>query len=75
MRWSCRAILENYAWHPDVLRRISVTWHAGAAAGRNPGAIDCNSQLPCGLQMMRQLGFALFDFRLHAEFDPSRGPA
>jgi oligopeptidase A len=26
-----------------------------------------------GLQMMRQLEFALFDFRLHAEFDPSNG--
>jgi oligopeptidase A len=26
-----------------------------------------------GLQMMRQLEFALFDFRLHAEYDPARG--
>jgi len=28
-----------------------------------------------GLQMMRQLEFALFDFRLHAEFDRPTGPA
>ena len=26
-----------------------------------------------GLQMVRQLEFALFDFRLHAEYDPARG--
>lgn len=28
-----------------------------------------------GLQMLRQLEFALFDFRLHLEYDPSKGPA
>jgi oligopeptidase A len=26
-----------------------------------------------GLQMMRQVEFALFDFRIHAEFDPVKG--
>src|SRR5690606_12145070 len=27
-----------------------------------------------GMQMVRQLEFALFDFRLHLEYDPARGP-
>lgn len=27
-----------------------------------------------GMQMLRQLEFALFDFRLHLEFDPTKGP-
>src|SRR5690606_32102809 len=27
---------------------------------------------PSGMQMVRQLEFALFDFRLHAEYDPAK---
>jgi oligopeptidase A len=27
-----------------------------------------------GMQMVRQLEFALFDFRMHLEFDPTKGP-
>jgi len=27
-----------------------------------------------GLQMVRQVEFALFDWRIHAEYDPARGP-
>ncbi|HTT03545.1 MAG TPA: M3 family metallopeptidase [Steroidobacteraceae bacterium] len=66
--------LENYAWHPDVLRRISGHVDTGA-----PLAPDKQAQLiatrsfHAGLHMMRQLELALFDFRLHAEYDPQRG--
>jgi oligopeptidase A len=65
--------LENYAWHPDVLRRISGHVDSGA-----PLAPDKQAQLiatrsfHAGLHMMRQLELALFDFRLHAEYDPQR---
>jgi oligopeptidase A len=66
--------MENYAWHPDVLLRISAHIDTGA-----PLPVDKQAQLiatrsfQAGLQMMRQLEFALFDFRLHAEYDPARG--
>ena len=66
--------LENYAWHPDVLRRISS--HAQTA---EPLSTEMQSKLiatrsfHAGLQMMRQLEFALFDFRMHAEYASQRG--
>jgi oligopeptidase A len=66
--------LENYAWHPEVLQRISGHYQTG-----EPLPADRQRQLMAtrsfhaGLQMMRQLEFALFDFRLHAEYDPAAG--
>jgi oligopeptidase A len=66
--------LENYAWHPDVLRRISSHVETGA-----PLPVETQTRLittrsfHAGLQMMRQLELALFDFRLHAEYDPAKG--
>lgn len=62
--------LEHYAWHYDVLRQCSGHVETGEAlpralfdrlyASRNCGA---------GLQMLRQLEFAIFDFSLHARSD------
>lgn len=66
--------LENYAWHPDVLARIS-----GRADDGSPLPAEKQRQLiatrsfHAGLATMRQLEFALFDFRLHAEYAPDRG--
>jgi oligopeptidase A len=66
--------MENYAWHPDVLQRISKHVKTGATL-----PTDMRTQLittrsfHAGLQMMRQLEFALFDFRMHAEYDPQKG--
>jgi oligopeptidase A len=66
--------LENYAWHPDVLQHISRHVQTG-----EPLPADKQSQLiatrsfHAGLQMMRQIEFALFDFRIHSEYDPARG--
>jgi oligopeptidase A len=66
--------LENYAWNPVVLQKISRHVDSGL-----PLPLDKQTKListrsfHAGLQTMRQLEFALFDFRLHAEFDPARG--
>ena len=66
--------LENYAWHPEVLQRISKHTQTGAAL-----PVAMQSQLiatrsfHAGLQTMRQIEFALFDFRMHAEYDPAKG--
>ena len=66
--------LENYAWHPDVLRRISSHVQTGAPLPTETQMkLISTRSFHAGLQMMRQLEFALFDFRLHAEYDPERG--
>jgi len=66
--------MENFAWHPQVLHGMSAHFETGA-----PLPEDTLSQLiatrsfQAGLQMMRQLEFALFDMRIHADYDPARG--
>lgn len=66
--------MENFAWNYEVLRDCS-------------GHVDSGDELPhelfekleasrycgAGLAMLRQLEFALFDFRIHAEYDPADG--
>jgi oligopeptidase A len=66
--------LENYAWHPDVLRRISSHVETKAPLPTETQArLIATRSFHAGLQMMRQLEFALFDFRLHSEYDPEKG--
>jgi oligopeptidase A len=66
--------MENYAWQPEVLREMT----AHVADG-SPLPEEKITQLlktrsfQAGLATVRQLEFALFDFRLHAEYDPARG--
>ncbi len=66
--------LENYAWHPQVLERISGHFANGAPlpADQQQRLIATRS-FHAGLSMMRQLEFALFDFRIHTEYSPGRG--
>ncbi len=66
--------LENYAWLPEVLQRISSHVDTGAPLPPEKQArLVATRRFQAGLHMMRQLEFALFDFRLHAEYDPARG--
>jgi oligopeptidase A len=66
--------LENYAWHPDVLQRISKHVRTGATLPeRMQSQLIATRSFHAGLQTMRQLEFALFDFRMHAEYDPAKG--
>jgi len=66
--------LENYAWAPDVLRRISSHVQTGAPLpDEMQSRLIATRSFHAGLQMMRQLEFALFDFRMHAEYDPQLG--
>jgi len=66
--------MENYAWLPEVLARVTAHAQTGA-----PLPADKQRQLiatrsfQAGLQTLRQVEFALFDMRLHAEYDPARG--
>jgi oligopeptidase A len=66
--------LENYAWHPDVLGRMSHHIDTGAPLPAEKLAqLVATRSFHAGLHMMRQLELALFDFRLHAEYDPHAG--
>jgi oligopeptidase A len=66
--------MENFAWLPEVLSRVSALSDTGA-----PLPADKQRQLiatrsfQAGLMTMRQLEFSLFDMRIHAEFDPQAG--
>ncbi len=66
--------LENYAWHPDVLQRISGHYQTGEALpAQQQARLIATRSFHSGLQTMRQVEFALFDFRMHTEYSPGRG--
>ena len=66
--------LENYAWHPEVLQRISGHFASGEPLPADQQArLISTRSFHAGLATMRQLEFALFDFRLHAEYSPQHG--
>jgi len=66
--------LENYAWHPEVLQRISGHFESGAPLpAEAQSRLIATRSFHAGLSMVRQLEFALFDFRIHAEYSPERG--
>jgi oligopeptidase A len=66
--------LENYAWHPEVLQRSSGHYQTGAPLpAAQQARLIATRSFHAGLQMMRQLEFALFDFRIHTEYSPERG--
>jgi oligopeptidase A len=66
--------MENYAWSFDVLERASRHWKSGEALPRALfDKLEAARHFGAALAMLRQLEFALFDFRLHAEYDPARG--
>lgn len=68
--------MENFAWNYEVLTRCSANSETGEPLPRSLfDRLDDSRHAGAALAMMRQLEFALFDFRLHAEFDAQRGPA
>jgi oligopeptidase A len=66
--------LENYTWRPEVLGTIARHFETGAPLPQDKlDTLQRSRTFLAGLAMMRQLEFALFDFRLHHEYDPARG--
>jgi oligopeptidase A len=66
--------LENWCWEEEALGVLSGHYQTGeplpkAELERMLEARNFQS----ALQMLRQLEFALFDFRLHLEYDPAKG--
>jgi oligopeptidase A len=65
--------LENYAWHPQVLKELSQHVVTGESLpDATIGQLMKTRSFQAGLSTLRQVEFALFDFRLHAEYDPTR---
>jgi oligopeptidase A len=66
--------MENFAWTYDVLRDASGHFESGEPL---PKALfdKLNESRYCGagLAMLRQLEFAVYDFRIHESFDPEQG--
>ncbi len=59
-----REALDLFAAHVETGERIPDELYRRMRAAKN---------FQSGMQMVRQLEFALFDFRIHGEFDPTQG--
>jgi oligopeptidase A len=66
--------MENWCWEKEALELIAEHYQTG-----EPLPEDLRQRLlsaknfQSAMQMVRQLEFALFDFRLHREYDPQQG--
>jgi oligopeptidase A len=66
--------MENFAWREEVLPLISGHVESGDPLPTEMlRKLQATRSFQAGMQSVRQLEFALFDFRLHAEYAPGRG--
>ncbi|WP_254559623.1 M3 family metallopeptidase, partial [Salmonella enterica] len=66
--------MENWCWEPDALAFISGHYETGEPLPKE--LLDkmlAAKNYQAALFILRQLEFGLFDFRLHAEFNPQQG--
>jgi oligopeptidase A len=63
--------MENFAWSYDVLTRCSSHFETNRPLPRDLfDKLDESRHTGAALAMLRQLELGLFDFRIHAEYDP-----
>ena len=66
--------MENWCWEKQALELIASHFKTGKnIPDELYNKMYAARNFQAGMQMMRQLEFALFDFRLHLEFDPAVG--
>ncbi|MGH8041830.1 MAG: M3 family metallopeptidase [Rudaea sp.] len=66
--------MENFCWQREALALFARHWQTGAPLPDDLFArMLAARHFHAGLFLVRQLEFALFDFRLHREYDPARG--
>ncbi|MCB5226297.1 oligopeptidase A [Alishewanella sp. 16-MA] len=66
--------LENWCWTPEALALISGHYETGEPLPENLlNKVLAAKNFQSALFLIRQLEFALFDMRLHAEFNPTEG--
>ena len=64
--------LENWAWQPEALSFISGHFETGEPLPQ--AMLDkmlAAKNFQSAMQMLRQLEFSIFDFKMHAQYDPS----
>jgi len=67
-------LMENWCWEREALDLISGHWETGEAIPDDLfQRMRAAKNFQSGMQMVRQLEFALFDFRMHREYDPALG--
>jgi oligopeptidase A len=67
--------MENFAWKREALDRFARHWQTGDALPDGLfGKMMAARHFHAGLFLVRQLEYALYDFRLHLEYDPAKGP-
>ena len=66
--------MENFCWHRGTLDLFARHWRSGAPLPNDLfRRMTAARHFQAGLFLVRQLEFALFDFRLHLEYDPAQG--
>jgi len=66
--------LENWCWQEEALAFISGHYETGEPLPKDMlDKLLAARNYHSAMQMLRQLEFSLFDFRLHLEFDPAQG--
>jgi oligopeptidase A len=66
--------MENFCWEWDVLRHMTRHVDTGEALPRALyDKLLAAKNFQSGLAMLRQLEFAVFDMRLHSDFEPASG--
>jgi oligopeptidase A len=65
--------MENFAWREEVLPLISAHIETGAPLpAEELKRLQGSRSFQAGMQTVRQLEFAMFDFRMHAEYGPGK---
>lgn len=66
--------LENWCWQPEALAFISGHFETGEPLPQD--LLDkmlAAKNFQSAMQMLRQIEFSLFDFKMHAEYNPEKG--
>jgi oligopeptidase A len=67
--------MENFAWDRNVVRDMSQHVETAKTLPEELlEKLEASRVFQSGLQMIRQVEFSLFDWRIHSEYDPARGP-
>lgn len=65
---------ENFAWQEEVLNFLSSHVKTGKPLPKDKlDAVLAAKNFESAMAMLRQIEFALFDFRIHLEYDPNKG--
>lgn len=67
-------LMENWCWQPEALAFISGHYQTKASLPQDLlEKMQRAKNFQAGIMLLRQLEFSLFDFRLHLEYDPTKG--